>query len=138
MPESRSVARQWLPLEVQLDTTANQKEDPAVLGGLDEVEVFYFDPIIIGFLITGFLLLACCRRDSFVRSILTKFLGCLIWLYLTSILILIFSLSSRYGFWLQPGILMVLLGYLILSFGGIFDFITWMTVKLKTNPRGGT
>ena len=61
MPESRSVLRQWLPLEVQLDTTVDQKEDPSTLEGLNGVEVFYFDPIIIAFLVTGFLLWSLCR-----------------------------------------------------------------------------
>ena len=136
MPESRSVLRQWLPLEVQLDTAVDQKEDPSTLGGLSGVEVFYFDPIIIAFLVTGFLLWSLCRRGRFVQIILARCLLGVIWLYLTAVLILIISLSSRDDVWVQPGVLLVLLGYLILSSGSMVDLFYWITAKLrKKSPQ---
>jgi hypothetical protein len=134
VPESRSVLRQWLPLEVQLDTAVNQKEDPPTLGGLDEVEVFYFDPIIIAFLFAGFLLWALCQRGRFVQIILARCLLGLIWLYLTAVLTLIFSLSSRDDLWLQPGILLVAAGYLLLTFSGAWNLYAWIAAKIKISP----
>lgn len=135
VPESRSILRQWLPLKVQLDTTADQKGDPSNLGGLDEMEIYYFDPLIIGFLFAGFLLWVSFRKGGRVRIILAKCVISLIWAYLTAVLILILSSSSHHDCWLQPGFLVVLFGYLILTSSGIFDFFKWIISKLKNFDR---
>ena len=51
LPESRSILRQWLPLEVKLDTRADHKEDPSKLEGLKGVKVYYFDPFVVLFVL---------------------------------------------------------------------------------------
>ena len=107
------------------------------MGGLNGVEIYYFDPLILVFLFVGFLTWGFCRSGGRAKVVFSRCLAGLIWAYLTALLILIFSISSSHSFWLQPGIVMVFLGYLTLSAGGIFDFFNWLKAKLKRSsvPR---
>lgn len=133
VPESRSTLRQWLPLEVKLDAAANHQEDPSGLDGLRGVEIFYFDPLIIIFLWTGFLLVAVCGGDVFIRVVLRRFILGLIWIYLTLIFppIFIFGVPLCSELWLQPGILLVFFGYLALTLAGLGNFFSWAIERIK-------
>lgn len=135
LPESRSALRQWLPMEPTLDVSADHKEDPSSLGGFKERDLFYFDEIIIAGLVSGFLLLGL-WRSFYPRPILAGILTGLIWVYLSILLFLLYYFSIiKKGIWLQPGVLLVSGGYLLLSLAGWIDFRAWILRKRKTRRK---
>ena len=135
LPESRSVLRQWLPMQATLDVSADHKEDPSSLGGFQERELYYFDEIIIVGLVFGFLLLGL-WRSLYPKPTLAGILAGLLWIYLSLLLFLIYYLSfGKKGIWFQPGILLISVGYLLLTFSGIMDLRAWLLRKRKTKRQ---
>ena len=127
LPESRSILRQWLPLEVKLDTRADHKEDPSKLEGLKGVKVYYFDPFVVLFVLSGFLLWGSCKQGGMLRPILIRSWISLIWFYLTIALGSIFYLHG--DLWLQPGLVLVLVGYAVFTLAKAGELYGW---ALKT------
>ena len=82
LPESRSVMRQWLPLESHPNECATTKENIPVLGGLTGSDIYYFNELTIIFLISGFFLFGIFRYGLHRPFLAGVILG-LLWLYLT-------------------------------------------------------
>ena len=120
-------------MQTTLDVSADHKEDPSSLGGLEERDLYYFDEIIIGGVVFGFLLLGL-WRSLFPKPILAGILAGLLWAYLSLLLFLIYYLSSvAEGIWFQPGLLLISGGYLLFTFSGIVDLRRWLLRKRKIN-----
>lgn len=140
VPESRSWLRQWLPLETTLDKSVDHKEDPSVLGGFENLEVFYFDPLILAVLVSGFIFSVFLQRRGVVGSVLARCSLGLIWLYLTGVFFLVLYLTGcqhPHELWFQPGILMVLAGYLILTAFGVRGLFLWWTELNRRRRHSG-
>ena len=134
LPESRSVLRQWLPMQATLDVSADHKEDPSSLGGFQDRDLYYLDEIILVVLVFGFLLLGL-WRSFYPKPILAGILAGFLWIYLSLLLFLIYYFSCVIGgIWLQPGILLISGGYLLLTFSGIVDLCAWLLRK-KNNRK---
>jgi hypothetical protein len=126
LPESRFTLRQWLPMAATLDVAADHKEDPSSLGGFTERNLYYFDEIIIVGLVFGFLLLGL-WRSFYPKAILAGILTGLLWTYLSLLLFLLYYFSGvTGGIWLQPGVLLISVGYLLLTIAGVIDFRCWI------------
>ena len=117
-----------------LDVTADHKEDPSFLG-FTEGEIYYFDELTIAGLVFGFLLLGC-WRSLYPRPILAGILTGIIWTYLSLLLFLVYYHScDPEDIWLQPGMLMISGGYVLLTFAGITDLRAWIFHQTKSKRK---
>ena len=137
LPESRSVMRQWLPLESHPNEPTTNKENIPVLGGLAGTDIYYFNGITIIFLISGFFLFGIFRYGLHWPFLAGVILG-LLWLYLTLLLLTITYVAETLRLWLQPGVLLITAGYFSLTATGIIEFRTWMVRRAKKNNFQGT
>ena len=83
LPESRSILRQWFPVKVKLDQSADHKEDPSTLDGLRGVGIYYLDPLVVIFVLAGFLFWGTGKGGGFLKASLARLVVFLIWFYLT-------------------------------------------------------
>jgi len=130
LPESRSVMRQWLPLESHPNESTTNKENIPVLGGLAGTDIYYFNGITIIFLISGFFLFGVFRyglRRPFLAGVI---LG-LLWLYLTLLLLAMTYVAGIFRLWLQPCVLLVTAGYISLTATNIIELRAWMVRRAK-------
>ena len=135
LPESRSVMRQWLPLESHPNESTTNKENIPVLGGLAGTDIYYFNGITIIFLISGFFLFGVFRyglRRPFLAGVI---LG-LLWLYLTLLLLAMTYMAGLLRLWLQPCVLLVSAGYISLTATNIIELRTWMVRRAKKSFQG--
>ncbi|NDC79805.1 MAG: hypothetical protein EB090_00800 [Verrucomicrobia bacterium] len=134
LPESRSILRQWLPIEAKLDQSVDHKEDPSTLVGLKGLRIYYFDPLVVIFVLSGLLFWKTCKQGSFVRASLARLVVLLIWFYLTVALICIFFLQG--DLWLQPGLILIIFGYAVFTFSKVWEFYLWVSEKIRNRNAG--
>ena len=135
LPESRSVMRQWLPLESHPNECATNKENIPVLGGLTGSDIYYFNGLTIIFLISGFFLFGIFRYGLHRPFLAGVILG-LLWLYLTLLLIAMTYAAGLLRLWLQPCVLLVSAGYISLTATNIIELRTWMVRRAKKSFQG--
>lgn len=130
LPESRSVMRQWLPLESDLNKCATNKENIPVLGGLTGSDIYYFNGLTIIFLISGFFLFGIFRYGLHRPFMAGVILG-LLWLYLTLLLLAMTYAAGLLRLWLQPCVLLIAAGYISLTATNIIEIRAWMVRRAK-------
>ena len=130
LPESRSVMRQWLPLESHPNECATTKENIPVLGGLTGSDIYYFNELTIIFLISGFFLFGIFRYGLHRPFLAGVILG-LLWLYLTLLLLAMTYAAGLLRLWLQPCVLLLSAGYISLTATNIIELRTWMARRAK-------
>jgi len=137
LPESRSVMRQWLPLESDLNESAINEENKYRLAGLAGSDIYYFNGLTIIFLISGFFLFGIFRYGLHWPFLAGVILG-LLWLYLTLLLLTITYMAETLRLWLQPGVLLITAGYFSLTATSIIELRAWMVRRAKKNNFQGT
>ena len=130
LPESRSVMRQWLPLESHPNECATTKENIPVLGGLTGSDIYYFNELTIIFLISGFFLFGIFRYGLHRPFLAGVILG-LLWLYLTLLLLVMTYMAGWFRLWLQPCVLLITAGYISLTATNIIELRAWMVRRAK-------
>ena len=130
LPESRSVMRQWLPLESDLNESAINKENKYRLAGLAGSDIYYFNGPTIIFLISGFFLFGIFRYGLHRPFLAGVILG-LLWLYLTLLLLAMTYAAGLLRLWLQPCVLLLSAGYISLTATNIIELRTWMVRRAK-------